>query len=308
MDDSGIVPLIGMEEDEEEDDDDVIAIILAATSIQAPAVPTTVIVNGQVVRSPYPQRNNGVAVPRGKYDHVGALTCINRDYLGPSPLMGSQFKLQFRMSRTMFEFILQEVMNSGSVFYRPRDIDEAASIEARLLLPIKTLAYGVPSHCFMDYFQMSKSQCRRACSEFDKVMLDLFAERFLHFPTSDDLRNIVDLHKAVHGVNGMLGSLDCTKTYWRHCPNAWQGAFTSGKEGKPSIVLEAVTDHHTYVWHFSYGCVGSMNDLNVLAASPLFAKFLDGTLARIETESGAVPYTIGTQSFDSAFLLVDGIY
>ena len=29
------------------------------------------------------------------------------------------------------------------------------STEARLLLPLKVLSYGVPPHAFIDYFQMS---------------------------------------------------------------------------------------------------------------------------------------------------------
>jgi hypothetical protein len=35
-------------------------------------------------------------------------------------------------------------------------VDDQVSFEAQLLLPIKTLAYSVPPHTFMDYFQMSK--------------------------------------------------------------------------------------------------------------------------------------------------------
>jgi hypothetical protein len=33
--------------------------------------------------------------------------------------------------------------------------------EAKLLLPLTTLAYGVPSHCFRDYFQMSQALDRQ---------------------------------------------------------------------------------------------------------------------------------------------------
>ncbi|KAL7478487.1 hypothetical protein ACHAW6_010035 [Cyclotella cf. meneghiniana] len=43
----------------------------------------------------------------------------------------------------------------------------------------------------------------------------------------------------------MFGSLDCTHTYWKNCAKGWMGSY-SGKEHKPSIVLEAIVDHHTF--------------------------------------------------------------
>jgi hypothetical protein len=39
-------------------------------------------------------------------------------------------------------------------------------------------------------------------------------------------------------VEGFVGSLDCTHTYWKNCPKAWQSSYV-GKEKQPSIVLEA---------------------------------------------------------------------
>jgi hypothetical protein len=182
-----------------------------------------------------------------------------------------------------------------------------ASLEARLLLPIKTLAYGVTPTGHQSYFQMNNYQCYEACREFDKAMLKAFRPEFLRFPTSDDLRSIVRLHKEVHGVDGMFGSLDCTKTHWKKCPVAWQGSYV-GREGSPTIILETVADHHLFCWHFSYGWAGSMSDLNVLNASPLLEKFIDGTFAELEKDSGVVPFSIGDEDFDTLFVLVDGIY
>jgi hypothetical protein len=49
-------------------------------------------------------------------------------------------------------------------------VDNQVSIEAQLLLPVKTLAYGVPLHTFMDYFQMQKAYARDSCRQFDVVI------------------------------------------------------------------------------------------------------------------------------------------
>jgi hypothetical protein len=77
------------------------------------------------------------------------------------------------------------------------------------LLPLKSLAYGVPPHTFIDYFQMSPQYARECCKEFDKAMKRIYME-FLRVPTATDLKNIVKFHKSIHSVDGMIGSLDCT--------------------------------------------------------------------------------------------------
>jgi hypothetical protein len=97
---------------------------------------------------------------RQKFRHDEALACIKRDYLGlpgdhSTPLLGAEFKTMFRLSKTRFQVHMEDVMAADIAFYQQRKnlhADDQASLEAQLLLPIKCLAYGVPSHTFMDYF------------------------------------------------------------------------------------------------------------------------------------------------------------
>jgi hypothetical protein len=59
---------------------------------------------------------------------------------------------------------------TGNTFYL-NIVDAAgkpgACFEARLLLPLKCIAYGVPPHCFRDYFSMSSTLARVCCIKFD---------------------------------------------------------------------------------------------------------------------------------------------
>jgi hypothetical protein len=98
----------------------------------------------------------------------------------------------------------------------------------------------------------------------------------------------------------MFGSLDCMHTYWKNCPKAWQGSF-SGKEKQPTIVLEAISDHHTWFWHASYGYAGTLNDLNVLNLSPFLDALRSGKFAEIERL--VVPYEIGLEEFIFMYIL-----
>ncbi len=69
------------------------------------------------------------------------------------------------------------------------------------------------------------------------------AEYLLGLPSAADLRNIVALHKRVHGVDGMIGSLDCMQTKWKNCPVAsWQQSFKGRSKGMSTITLEAAAD------------------------------------------------------------------
>jgi Plant transposon protein len=101
----------------------------------------------------------------------------------------------------------------------------------------------------------------------------------------------------------MFGSLDCMHVPWKNCPVAWQGSH-SGKEGYPTLVLEAMADHNLFFWHASFGWAGTLNDLNIWEGSNLHASFLDGTWS----ESVDFTFQINGQHFSKLFVLVDGIY
>ena len=121
--------------------------------------------------------------------------------------------------------------------------------------------------------------------------------------TREDARKASELHETIHGVPGMIGSLDCMHVYWRSCPTAWQGQYQGGK-GKPTIILEAYADHYLWIWHATFSSPGSLNDINVWDQSPLLRSFLDGTFAKqVDFE-----FTINGQGFHRVWLLVDGIY
>jgi hypothetical protein len=234
---------------------------------------------------------------------------IYHNYLNPYPLFdGKEFQTAFRISRSRFQMIMEDFAATGDPFYLSR-IDAfgrvGASFEAKLLLPLKCMAYGVPPHCFLDYFEMSKTLARECCYHFDRKMKEVYIKEYLRCPDAIDLKRINKLHKVVHGVEGMFGSLDCMHTYWKNCPVAWQGSF-EGKEKTPSIVLEAISDHHMWFWHAAYGYAGCMNDISIFSVSPFLSKLLSGEFAELEKD--IAPFVVGDSQLNQMYMLVDGIY
>jgi Plant transposon protein len=169
---------------------------------------------------------------RRMFKHAEALRAIQRDYLGKrneptTPLFGAEFSWMFRITKSRFQVLLEDIMASPSQFFRPSQQDghQRCSVEAKVLLPLKTFAYGVAPHAFSDYFQMSRQYARDCCKHFARIVKLLYTKEFLRVPTKDDLKNIAKLHEKVHGTAGLLGSLDCTHTHWKNCPKGWQGSY-----------------------------------------------------------------------------------
>jgi hypothetical protein len=123
-----------------------------------------------------------------------ALECIERDYICDTPLLGVEFKLMFWLSRGQIQVLMEDVMACNIKFFKltGRDGRRKSSLAARLLLPLKTLAYGVPPHTFIDYFQISPQNARECCKEFDNAMRRIYMNEFLRLPTATDLKNMVE--------------------------------------------------------------------------------------------------------------------
>jgi len=140
----------------------------------------------------------------------------------------------------------------------------------KFLAAQKMLCYGVSVNAFKDYFQMGESTGNQCLSKLcvGIVTSPKFSNLYLCTPTKSDAKRIVQLHKDEHNIDGMLGSLDVTKIHWPSCPAAWKGQF-EGKEGIPTIGLEAVADYNMWIWHSAFGFPGSLNDLNIWERSPL---------------------------------------
>ncbi|KAG7371563.1 plant transposon protein [Nitzschia inconspicua] len=291
------------DEDDESDEDDLVVFAALNKAMNASANVAALKVDHRT----RPRKKRKV------FRHDRAYVCLLQDYLGPeATFAGSAFVQMFRITRARFERLYVDAISSGNQYYKadnrtnPATKMTIACVQARLLLPLKCLAYGVPSHTFCDYFQMSKTQARECCKKFNLLIPALYSKEYLRLPTKKDLVAINKLHSAVHKIDGMFGSLDCMHTTWKNCPVAWQGSFRGKSQQKSTIVLEAIADHHLFFWHLSYGWAGTLNDINILNQSPFLRSLTDGVFN--ELESDVVPYSIGDEIFDKMFVLVDGIY
>jgi hypothetical protein len=110
------------------------------------------------------------------------------------------------------------------------------------------------------------------------------------------------MHAKEFGVRGCIGCLDCMHVYWKNCPTSWKGQY-EGKDGCPSIVLEAVADYTTWIWHTRFGFPGTHNDINIWDQSSLLRMFVNGSFGDID-----FPFRVANKTFNKLWLMTDGIY
>jgi len=70
---------------------------------------------------------------------------------------------------------------------------------------------------------------------------------------------------------------------------------------EPTIILEAMASQDLWIWHAFFGMPGSLNDINVLDRSPIFAALAEGRTAPVN-------YTINGYKYIMGYYLADEIY
>ncbi|XP_020262397.1 uncharacterized protein LOC109838357 [Asparagus officinalis] len=107
------------------------------------------------------------------------------------------------------------------------------------------LAYGLPADAMDEYVKIGESTAIESMIKFYRVMVEIFAERYLRTPNANDIARLLYIRKK-RGFPGMFGSLDCMHWKWKNCPTAWSGQY-AGRGGSPTIILEAVADYDLWI-------------------------------------------------------------
>ena len=131
------------------------------------------------------------------------------------------------------------------------------------------------------------------------MIVRVFGPEYLRAPNKDDTKKLMASNER-RGWPGMLGSTDCMHWTWKNCPKAWQGMYR-GKSRDATIMLEAVASEDLWIWRCFFGMPDTLNDINVLQRSHLFARLASG-------DAPACNYTINGHEYTKGYYLADGIY
>lgn len=254
-----------------------------------------------------PSHSNPPKCARIQYDYKRAEESVFSDWVSPVPRFpDKQFEHTFRIKRSMVDIILNHLASANSFWTKTvcRAGKETIGPYVKLLCALKMICYGVSAHAFFDYHQFGETTSRHCVHHLvtGLVSCRALAEVYLRKPSKADAHKVTNLHRDVHKMPGMLGSLDVTKVHWKNCPTALKGQF-QGREKCATIALKSVVDYNLWFWHASFGFPGTMNDINIWEHSCLLESMLNGSHSEIDHN-----FTLDGETFHQLYFLVDGIY
>ncbi|KAG1520947.1 hypothetical protein G6F52_007186 [Rhizopus delemar] len=235
-------------------------------------------------------------------DRVSGHRRLMADYFSQSPTYDERtFRRRFRMRRSLFLRILEAIQEKDHRFKQKYDSAGVAGFSPyqKMTAALRQLAYGYSADCIDEYLRMSESSAMMWLKLFCEAVISVYKDEYLRRPNADDIKRLLAVGEE-RGFPGMIGSIDCTHWVWKNCPTAWHGQYI-GKDGSPTIILEAVASYNLWIWHAFFGSPGSLNDLNVLDRSPVFNKVAQG-------KSPKANFVVNGHNYDYGYYLADGIY
>ncbi|XP_012851405.1 PREDICTED: uncharacterized protein LOC105971104 [Erythranthe guttata] len=208
---------------------------------------------------------------------------------------------RFRMRRELFLHIQNDIEKHNRYFIRKRDGRGRLGFSSiqKITAALRILAYGASADYCDEYLKIGEATANETLREFCSSIIQLYEEQYLRSPNAHDIHRLLQEGES-RGFPGMLGSLDCMHWQWKNCPTAWHGTHR-GHHHKPTLILEAVASHDTWIWHSFFGMSGGNNDINVLDHSPLFDNIIHGRMPPVN-------YTVNSRSYTMGYYLTDGIY
>ncbi|XP_021741924.1 uncharacterized protein LOC110708124 [Chenopodium quinoa] len=205
------------------------------------------------------------------------------------------------MRRSLFLHVVDRVQQRDPWFQQKYDAvgKPGFSPLQKCTAALRFLAYGVAADQIYEYVKISEKSSLNALCKFVDAIIVEFQDVYLRKPNQDYLQRLLHI-REVRGFPGMLGSIDCMHWEWKNCPTAWQGQF-QGRDGKATIILEAVASVDLWIWHAFFRVLSSSNDINVLNHSPIFNDIFEGRAPPVNFEVNGHQYNMG-------YYLADGIY
>lgn len=225
-------------------------------------------------------------------------------YRSGSPLFTeSEFERTYRMPRTIYEKIRQDMITEYKFFRQNTDAAgrKGGSTDLKLFAAYQMINEGRTAFSLVKECRMSESQIMLCTKTFVKCIVEFYEGEWLRRPNEEELIEI-EKHYRTLGFPGCIGAVDCAGWEWENCPVAWKGLFT-GKEGRPSLRMEVISDDKLRIWHLNFGMPGSKNDKTIMH----FSNIMNDIRNKLWPE--VLPkFTICDYNVESFYFLADGIY
>ncbi|XP_057248145.1 uncharacterized protein LOC125493769 [Beta vulgaris subsp. vulgaris] len=163
-------------------------------------------------------------------------------------------------------------MNSSNIGQMPGRL--GASGLQKCTTAIRLLAYDTSFDSVDNHLRISASLARDSLQLFVEGVVSHFSDEYLRQPTE------IDYYLQLNNGDHLMGCIDCMHLQWKNSPTQYKGMY-SGRPGKPTLILEAITSYDLWIWHAFLGTPGRAPPVN---------------------------YVVNDNQYDMGYYLTDGIY
>ncbi|CAA0833380.1 Unknown protein, partial [Striga hermonthica] len=209
------------------------------------------------------------------------------------------FRTRFRMRKPLFERIMSKLVETDEFFQQKSDATGRLGMSSiQSTAAMRVLAYGTGADLHDEYLRMNAQTIRKSVKKSVQGVISNFGDEYLRKPNEGDLAYLLHIGEQ-RGFPGMLGSIEHALGVEKL--SCCMGRTYKGRNGKATIILEAVASQDLWIWHAFFGTPGSKNDINVLKQSPLFKDVLEGRAPKVS-------YIVNGHEKNMGYYLTDGIY
>jgi Plant transposon protein len=209
------------------------------------------------------------------------------DYLSPDvraevseagSRLGKIFRRRFRVPFAVFLNLLNKTEELGFIDHRS-DITGryCVPLGSKLLGVLRVLGRGV---CFDDIAELaggSEEMHRVFFHKWCKLFSHRFFDEHVYPPrTAEEVHRNMAVYRRL-GLNGAIGSTDCTHVRWERCPYSIANVCT-GKEGFATLAYHATVNHHLEIMALQTSKYGSYNDQTICRYDEFIHKIRSGVV------------------------------
>jgi hypothetical protein len=247
-----------------------------------------------------PEQKKRFRVPHPDLTQTIWYTLINDPNVwDPRTNAGKNFRRRFRVPFPLFNDVIVPACKSKNVFSNKQSW---ISVEFKVLLCLRILGRGVCADDITELTGIGESTVNQIFHRFCTCFVSELYEKYVSFPSGQDLQRVMADYSRL-GLDGAVGSMDCTHLHWDKCPESKKHLCT-GKEGFPSLAFLTVADHNRCFRYVSRYFHGALNDIQIIHQDSICKHLRQGMLVnnkfKLYDEEGIERVCSG------AYLITDG--
>jgi hypothetical protein len=209
--------------------------------------------------------------PREDFENAPWQVMLNSgDYRIETTKAGRNFRRKFRVSASLFDFIVATVLHRGlfpeydakgsgkDAFSRP-----IPSLQVKMLIVFRVLGSGCEFAAAYDSTKVDEQTARKFFYRFNFIFARSLYREWVHVPST---QKEIDETLAIYlrlGLPGAIASTDCFHLFWDRCPAQLKVDCRNGRYKRCTLVWSVCNDHHRKIYSITDPFNGCVHDKTI---------------------------------------------